>query len=40
MCGRRKTTYFENKDDKSIIEELYSNSGVGGSISCTENSNF
>ena len=34
MCGGRKTTYFENKDDKSIIEELY-NSGVGGSISCT-----
>ena len=35
MCGGRKTTYFENKDDKSIIEELYSSSGVGGSLSCT-----
>ena len=35
MCGGRKTTYFENKDDKSIIEELYNSSGVGGSLSCT-----
>ncbi len=34
MCGGRKTTYFEGKDDKAILEALYDECSVGGSLSC------
>jgi len=34
MCGGRKTSYFEKKDDKAILSGLFSDSKVGGSLSC------
>ena len=40
MCGGRKTTYFENKDDKSIIEELYSSSCMGEFLSSESSMQF
>ena len=35
MVGGRKTTYFENQDDKAILTSVFGDSNVGGSLSCS-----